>query len=108
MALMSRINVYFGWAHAVPEMVVGDGRFFSECLRALLLLTLKRPVSAAKHSEKAKHLLQPPQITVVCPCSQSPTTYAIWELASSMAVLSGCVCHRGPGGLGQFRSELGR
>lgn len=33
---------------------------------------------------------------------------AVWELALSMAVLSGCVCHRGPGGRGQFRSELGR
>lgn len=72
MVLMSRINVYFGWAHVVPEMMVGDGRFFSECLRDLLLLTLKRLMSTAKHSEKAKQLLQPPANPCSLPLQSEP------------------------------------
>lgn len=41
------------------QMMVGDSRFFSECLRALLLFTLKRPMSIAKHSEKQNYYNHP-------------------------------------------------
>lgn len=62
----------------------------------------------SKAQWKGKTPTAVPRVTGVCPCSQSQTMNAVWELALSMAVLSGCVCHRGPGGRGQFRSELGR